>query len=169
MTVETKVVTTEHGSRPSTGRTSNSTCQVFSHQWQPDSQYDTSWPCTNPRTHNLLVSTRDSSTLGCPVGDFEACRGRNSSNPFCIRKPTSSSVDLWRFQAGLQKSNNQWTAPVGCIPYWTLPTYQKPRLDFRRFLEQRLVIEPIKNQAIFYFHASLSLLCFFFCIYIFIF
>lgn len=124
LTAETKVVTTEHGSRPSTGRTSNNTSQIFFHQGQPytsnkypDSQYDTSWQCTNPRTHNLVVSTRDSSTLGCPVGDFEACRGRNLSNLFCIRKPTSSSVDLWRFQAGLQNGNNQWTAPVGSTLY----------------------------------------------------
>lgn len=121
---ETKVVATEHRSRPSTGRTSNNTSQVFSHQGQPYpykkypvSQYDTSWQCTNPRTHNLVVSTRDSATLSCPVGDFEACRDRTLSNPFCIRKPTSSSVDLWRFQAGLQNVNNQCKAPVGCIPY----------------------------------------------------
>ena len=122
MRAETTVVTTENGSRPSTGRTS--TNQVFSHQGQPCtykkypvSQYDPSRQCTNPRTHNLVVSTRDSSTLGCPVGEFDACRGRNFSNPFWIRKPTSSSVDLWRFQAGLQNGNNRWTAPVGCIPY----------------------------------------------------
>lgn len=141
MTVETKVITTQHGSRPSTGRTSNNTTQVFSHQGQPYTykkhtvgQYDTSWQCANPRTHNLVVSTRDGSSLGCPVGDFDACRGRNLSNSFCVRKPTTSSVDLWRFQAGLQHGNNQWTAPVGCIPYWTLHIYQKRGcLLFSRF------------------------------------
>lgn len=124
MTAETRVVTTEHEPRPITERTSSNTSQVSSHQGQlytfkkyPVSQYYTSWQCTNPRTDNLVVSTRNNSTLGCPVGEFDNFRGRNLSYPLCIRKPTSSSVDLWRFQTGLKNSNNQWTAPVGCIPY----------------------------------------------------
>ena len=127
MTAETRVVTTEHEPRPITERTSSNTSQVSSHQGQlytfkkyPVSQYYTSWQCTNPRTDNLVVSTRNNSTLGCPVGEFDNFRGRNLSYPLCIRKPTSSSVDLWRFQTGLKNSNNQWTAPVGCIPYWIL-------------------------------------------------
>ncbi|KAJ7385116.1 Diencephalon mesencephalon homeobox [Desmophyllum pertusum] len=127
---DTRVVTTQYGSRPSTGRisTSNNTPQVFSHQGQPYtyeqypvSQYDASWHCSNPRTpprtHTSLASTRDSSTLSCPVGDFDTCRGRNKLNPFCVHKPTSSSVDMWRFQAGMQIGNSSWTGPIGCRPY----------------------------------------------------
>ncbi|KAL9972333.1 hypothetical protein ACROYT_G018618 [Oculina patagonica] len=117
-TAETKVVTTQHGSRPSTGRTSTKAAQIFSHHGQPYtyeqcpvSQYESLWHCSNPHTHN-------GSTLGCAVGDVGTCRGLNMSNSYCtVRKPTSSSVDLWRLQTGLQNGNNLWTGPVGCIPY----------------------------------------------------
>ena len=121
---ETRVVTTQHGSRPSTGRTSNNSAQVFSHHVQPCtfeqypvSQYDTSWHYSSPTNHNSIMSVHDSSTLGCHGNDFDACRSRNKLNSFCIRKPTSSSVDLWRFQAGMQNGHNLWTGPVGCRPY----------------------------------------------------
>lgn len=124
-TTETRVVPTQHGSIPSTGGlTSNNNAQVFSHQGQPYTyeqhpvnQQDAPWHCSDLRTHNAVLPTLDGPALNFSIGDHDTCQGRIQLTSCCTRKPTSSSVDLWRFQAGLQNGGYQWTVPLGCRPY----------------------------------------------------
>ncbi|XP_058948592.2 diencephalon/mesencephalon homeobox protein 1-A [Pocillopora verrucosa] len=116
---ETREVATALGSRASPGRNSKEAAQVFSHQRQPYTfeqypvrQYDTSWHCSMPATY---TSTHDCSLHGCRGNEVDTSGGQKELNSRCIRKPTSSSVDLWRSQAGLR--NGICSGPVGCRPY----------------------------------------------------
>ena len=116
---ETREVATALGSRASPGRISKEAAQVFSHQRQPYTfeqypvrQYDTSWHCSMPATY---TSTHDCSLHGCRGNEVDTSGGQKELNSRCIRKPTSSSVDLWRSQAGLR--NGICSGPVGCRPY----------------------------------------------------
>ena len=124
-TAETRVTTSQPGSKTSSEElTPNNSAQVFSHQGQPYTyeqhpinQYDTPWHGTEQHTHNSVLPTLDSPALSYSSGDYDMWLGRNKSSSGSVRKPTSSSVDLWRFQAGLQNCYSQWTGPMGCRPY----------------------------------------------------
>lgn len=120
-----RVVKTQQESIPSSRGSTNNNAQMFSYQGQPYTHeqypitpYDTPWCCSDLRTHDPFVSTLDRHSLGCSVIDKDTCQlqGPNKS-AFCVRKPTSSSVDLWRTQARWLNCGSQWTGPVGCRPY----------------------------------------------------
>lgn len=121
-TAQRREVATRHRPGASPGRNSNDTAQVFSHQRQPYlfeqypvGQYDTSWRCSRPSTYNPMLSNHDCSLHDCRGNEVNTSGGRKKLNSRCIRKPTSSSVDLWRSQAGLRNGN--CSGPVGCRPY----------------------------------------------------
>lgn len=127
--VETRRVTSQHGSVGKTDDITKDNAQVFSHQDQPYTlnQYpvstiDTSWHYSGLRIRNsAAVPASETLELGCSFGDNGLCHGR-SNLTWCSRlngrKPTSSSVDLWRLQAGWQNRSCQWTDRVVCRPYW---------------------------------------------------
>ena len=123
---ETRVVSTQHEPIPNNEGLKNNNAQVFSHHSQPYifyqypiATYDTPWNCSDLPNHNTgLLPVLEIPTFGCSVGDNDTCHVGNKLTSRCsVRKPTSSSVDLWRLQSGRQNSGCQWTDQVGCRPY----------------------------------------------------
>ena len=125
---ETTVTTTQRELAISAKLTSNTSAQIFSHHGQPYTyeqypvnRYDNQWLCSDLESSYPALPAIDNGAHSCSGFDHDMRPERNiPSATFSARRPTSSSVDLWRCQAGLHSGYCKWTGPTGCYPYWNV-------------------------------------------------
>lgn len=122
---ETTVTTSQRELAISAKVTSNTSAQIFSHHGQPYTyeQYpvnrcNNQWPCSDLESSYPALPAIDSGANSCSGFDYDMRPERNMScATFSTMRPTSSSIDLWRCQAGLHSGYRKWTGPTGCYPY----------------------------------------------------